>query len=265
MYLLQGKNQQASTVLRGLLVIVFIVWLASVVTQYDWKDTPQKPDIPDKHTLSNLSIEQLALPPVPELAQQTQTTLKRTKQPSKPKQTTFNSTPNAKPQPKVTEQLSKTSTVNKQQVGQVYQQLNVQGIDVQLAWPQGADERQTVLDFMYQCVGVQFAVLNDNNITQRHQTTLSDYSDWVRVAQGSLSKKEQNWLNAYALTGTPIRLFPRHIDWRLAQYLTHALKSLPLVSLRANYQVTNQKLHLTNIQLNNRVITDSWVLYQGKC
>lgn len=256
MLLLQDNNQHAGTFLRGLLVIVFIVWLANVVTQYYWNDTPQKPDISDKQPPSNLSIEQLALPPLPKLAHQVQTTPKRAKQ---------TSTPKAKPQPKVAEQLAETSTVNKQLVEQVYQQLSAEGIEVQLAWPRLAGERQAVFDFMYQCVGVQFAVLNDNNITQLNQTGLSDYSEWIRVAQGSLSKKEQNWLNAFALTGTPIRLFPRNIDLRLAHYLAYALKGIPLVSLRANYQVTNQKLHLTNIRLNNQRIPDSWILYQDKC
>ena len=123
---------------------------------------------------------------------------------------------------------------------------------------------------MYQCAGVQFAVLSGKVITKAghtkfNQSISNDYSDWVRVAQGSLSRKEHNWLNAYALTGTPIRLFPRHIDWRLAQHLAQALKGHTLTNFRASYQVTNQSLQLIHIHINKQRLTDTWILYQGKC
>ena len=43
MALLQNNHWQASTLLRGVLAIVFMLWLASVMTQYDEKTTTQKP------------------------------------------------------------------------------------------------------------------------------------------------------------------------------------------------------------------------------
>jgi hypothetical protein len=112
---------------------------------------------------------------------------------------------------------------------------------------------------------MQFAVLNNNEITKVNQLRLSDYSDWIRIAQGDLSKKEQHWLNAYALTGTAIRLFPRDIDLRLAKNLANTLNGAPIVSLRATYQVTHQQLHLTQIRVNNQPVKGSWTLYQGEC
>lgn len=277
MYQLKNSHWQASTLIRGLLTIIFIFWLASVMSHYDEKTPAKKPEITHKQPPSNIVIEQMALPPLPK---------------PKPK---LKSKPESKPQvsaeakndkqlaervTKVVNQIPETPPVNRQQIEQVYQKLSIKGIDIQIAWPQRHDERQDTLQFMYQCVGVQFAVLNgttlyktNHNKTEHtklnqnnlNQVKVTDYSDWIRVAQGSLSRREHNWLNAYDVTGTPIRLFPRHLDWRLAQHLANALKGEPLISLRANYQLTNQSLQLTNIYLNKQRITANWGLYQGKC
>lgn len=244
MYLLQNNNWQASTLFRGLLAIIFMFWLATVLLQYDEKSIAKKLKITTTQLPSNIVIEQLALPPIP------------------------------KPIP-IPKEKPQTAPVNKQMIEQVYQKLSDDAVDIQIAWPRHANTREATLEFMYQCVGVQFAVLSGNtftkinhtkiNHTKLNQSTSSDYSDWVRVAQGSLSKKEHNWLNAYALNGTPIRLFPRSIDWRLAQYLTSVLKGAPLTSFRANYQVTNRQLQLTHIHINKQQITDNWLLYKSMC
>lgn len=256
MLFLQNNNWPASIVLRSVLTIVFILWLASVLLQYDNNKIENKQKNSDMQPLNNIVIEQVPLPPVPKASSKPQTTIasKGAKQPPAP----------------TTEAGTQSSPADKQQIEQVYKQLSEQGVDIQIAWPQQAQQLQGALDFMYQCAGMQFAVLNGNilnkvNHTKVNQPKLSDYSDWIRVAQGSLSEKEQHWLNAYALTGTAIRLFPREIDFRLSQHLANTLKGSPLVNLRANYQVTNQTLLLNNIQVNNQTIKGSWPLYQGKC
>lgn len=245
MLLFQGSSQQASLFVRGMASIVFITWLASVAIQYYWSDSAQKKQDLDETPLTNVSIEQLTLPPLPKPVDQKQMT--------------------SAPQSMVAKQSPKPSTTNEQRIENIYQQLSAEGKDVQLAWPKRSGQRQAALDFMYQCVGMQFAVLNENIITPLNQATLSDYSDWIRVAKGSLSSKEKNWLSAFALNGTPIRLFPRSIDLRLASYVAQVLKGESLASLRASYQVTAQRLRLTDIYLNNQPIADSWVLYQGRC
>lgn len=249
MVLLQNTHWSASSILRGLLTIVFILWLASVMSQYEDNPIEKKQKNSVKQPPNNIVIEQLTLPPVPT---------------AKPQTSTVQELVHQSPEPALTK-VKQTPAADKQQIEQVYKQLSDQDIDIQIAWPQQAHQQQAALDFMYQCAGMQFAVLKGNNITKVNQLKLSDYSDWIRVAQGNLSKKEQHWLNAYALTGTPIRLFPREIDFRLSHHLANTLKGSPLVNLRANYQVINQALLLNNIQLNNQTIKGSWPLYQGKC
>lgn len=251
MLLLQNKTWPATAVLRGGLTIVFILWLATVMSQYDDNPIEKQQKINVKQAPNNIVIEQLMLPPVP------------TPKPN-PQASAVSERANQPPE-SLNKQVKQSPPVTKQQVEQVYKQLSDQGIDIQIAWPQQIHQQQGALDFMYQCAGMQFAMLNGNKITKVNQFALSDYSDWIRVAQGNLSKKEQHWITAYSLTGTPIRLFPRNIDLRLAQHLANALKGAPLINLRANYQVSKQRLYLTQIQLNKQPITASWTLYQGEC
>jgi hypothetical protein len=253
MVLLQDNNWSTNTVLRTLLTLVFILWLASVMSQYDDSDDENKLKTKVKPPPSNIVLEQISLPPTPKVAEESKLAKQLTK-----------------PMTKYVKRSSQTPPINKQQISQVYQKLSDKGVDIQIAWPQNINDREAALTFMYQCAGVQFAVLRGNVITKAGHTKVNqaisnDYSEWVRVALGSLSRKEHNWLNAYALTGTPIRLFPRQIDWRLAQYLAQALKGVPLSHFRANYQVTNQSLQLTQIHINEQRITDIWILYKGKC
>jgi hypothetical protein len=250
MLLLRNNNWPAPTVLRGLLTIVFMLWLATVMLKYDDNDIEKQQKISVKQA-TNIVIEQLTLPPVPTSAAKSQTSAdsELANQPSKA----------------AIEEVIQSPPLNKQQVQKVYEQLSDQGVDIQIAWPQNMPQQKAALDFMYQCVGMQFAVLNGDNISKVNQFSLSNYSNWIRVAQGKLSKKEQHWLTAYALTGTPIRLFPRGIDLRLASHLANALKGSALVNLRANYHVSNQRLYLTQIQLNNQAIKTSWELYLGEC
>jgi hypothetical protein len=251
MFPLQNKNWPATAVLRGGLTIVFILWLATVMSQYDDNPIEKQQKINVKQAPSNIVIEQLILPPVPVPK-------------AKPQASAVSELANQPPESAI-KQVKQSPPVNKQQVEQVYKQLSDQGIDIQIAWPQQVHQQQGASDFMYQCAGMQFAMLNGNKITKVNQFALSDYSDWIRVAQGNLSKKEQHWITAYSLAGTPIRLFPRNIDLRLAEHLANALKGAPLVNLRANYQVSNQRLYLTKIQLNNQAIKTSWELYISEC
>lgn len=264
MYQLQNSHRRASILIRGLLTIMFILWLASVMTHYDENPPAKKPEKSHRQPPSDIVIEQIALPPLPEPEPKPQASALSKYEKQLAERIT-----------KVVKPIPEKPPVSQQQIQQIYQKLSNKGVDIQIAWPRRTTERQDTLHFMYQCVGVQFAVLNGNTLyknkhTKNNQNNLNhanvaDYSDWIRLAQGSLSKREHNWLNAYDVTGTPIRLFPRHLDWRLAQHLAIALKGKPLVSLRANYQVTNQRLRLTNIYLNQQRISDSWRLYQGKC
>lgn len=260
MHFLPANRLHVTSVLRGVLATIFIVWLLLVLFQYYKPVTLPKKPITEKQTSQQVLVKQVSLPPLPKQnsASAVIPTVKTpTKSPTKPEQSE-KLTEMPKPQ--------KTPTANRAEtVEQVYQQLTKEGVDIQIAWPQDANKRQAALHFMYQCVGVQLAALNGNQITKLNQTKVNDYSDWVRVAQGRLSYEEQNWINAYSVTGTIIRLFPRSLDWRLSQYLANTLQGSPLKSLRASYQINHQGLFLRDIWLNKQPITDTWLIYKKQC
>jgi hypothetical protein len=257
---LTNHNRLPSRLLCVLLAMGFIGWLTWVIADYYTKKPQTKPDIAKQALDKSVPIEQLSLPPLPILAS-------KLISPQQDKKAYQREAERESTTPQVAnKQPSKNETAaNQQQAEHSYQQLTQLGVDVQLAWPQLARERQTLFDFMYQCVGIQFAVLNEHKITQINQSPVSNFSDWIRVAQGSLSNKEQNWLNAFALAGTPIRLFPRDIDMQLAKHIAKALKGAPLKTLKANYQYGNGTLFLTNIVLNKQSLSGNWPLYKDEC
>ena len=260
MLLLTASDPKLFVWLRRILLLIFFAWLVMVMTKFYFTPRMQKPEV-IQPPAKNVAIQQIALPKVPERTEPTQAT----KQQSNSEINKSQASAKARPDYKKNRSKPAKSGNKQQQVEQLYHQLNAKGVDIQLAWPQDNNQRQAAWDFMYLCAGVQFAVLNNNQITQVNQQSQNDYSEWIRVAQGDLSTKEQNWIKAYGLKGTPIRLFPKQIDWRLANNLANALKGAALVSLRASYQVFSHQLLLTNIQLNNHPITESWLLYQDSC
>lgn len=246
MHYLGGQPWSGSKVLHLLLTVMFMLWLIHVFIQSPHETESSHPKEINQQPPDDITLEQHSLPALP-LSVNTN----HERSVSKPE--TLGKKPIEKPLP------------TNNQVEQLYRQLTDEGLDIQIAWPQTASEQQATLDFMYQCAHMQFAVLKDNKVTKVNQLALSDYSEWIRLAQGNLSKKERNWLKAYALEGQAIRLFPSQIDLRLAHHLTLSLNGTPLAKLRANYMVINQTLYLSNIWLNNQSVSGSWLLYKSDC
>lgn len=188
----------------------------------------------------------------------------------------------------------KQSTSIKQQpsvkaTSTMYQQLiSDRSIDIEIAWPNNAKERQNTFSFLYQCIGMKFGVLNKqangtNKVTLAKNTyhlnskhlnnkhlnnnhfNATHTSDWLRIAQGELAMQEIQWLKQYSLSGTPVRLFPKSIDWQLASLLTKKLNNTPLIHFRARYKYQNNQLVLSNIVLNKLVVTNNWTLAKSDC
>ena len=175
---------------------------------------------------------------------------------------------------------------NTKNVAEMYQQLTSNNsIDIEIAWPNNNIERQNTFSFLYQCLGMKFGVLNGQQTNQPKVTlakqpyknqknknnsststaSSSQVSDWLRIAQGQLANQERDWLKKYNLSGTPVRLFPKAIDWQLAHLLTQQLNNVPLTSFRARYKYGNNSLMLTNIKLNGKLLVNNWTLITNKC
>jgi hypothetical protein len=174
-----------------------------------------------------------------------------------------------------------TPPAQPQSADEVYQQLqNDQSLDLQIALPANATQRDQLLDYLYQCAGMQFAVLQPAQRTQPAQEAQNaqqpqqqlrylspkryvPLSQWLRVANGALSSEEQQWLAKQS--GTAIRIFPQAIDQRLSHYLATSLQGKKLSSLRASYSLNATGLILNNIQLNKQNINSTWQLHNSQC
>lgn len=193
-----------------------------------------------------------------------------------------------KPKRAVKATVKQTAEPNKvtkatKSVAAMYQQLiSDDSIDIEIAWPENSRERQDTFTFLYQCIGMKFGVLHWQQSSQQvsqQKVTLAknpylqvsmdnnrqQVSDWLRIAQGQLAKQEQYWLQKYALSGTPVRLFPKALDWQLASLLTQQLNNTALTSFRARYQHRDDRFMLTNISINGRLLTSDWTLLTSNC
>ena len=147
---------------------------------------------------------------------------------------------------------------------QIYEQLQGDNtLDVQIALPTNPAKQQRLFDYLYRCAGVQFAVLQQQQLSYLSPQRYMPVSQWLRVANGPLGTQEQLWLGQQ--NGTPIRLFPQAIDQRLAQYIATNLGGSKLSSLRASYELTASGLILTNIQLNAHKTQGTWLLHRSQC
>ena len=245
--------------------------------------------LPDDNQLgiTSLSLIKLTLPAVPLMTQETGAiTL------SGNKALITAPLPNKAKEELMRRNLVKTSVI--------YQQLSEDlGLDIQIAWPNDDNERQQIFSFLYQCLGMKFGVLNwvnknspkitlaknpyqhsihnyannyaDNyadNYDAEYQANVNGsnkMSDWLRMAQGQLAIQERHWLQQYDLTGTPVRLMPKKVDWQIAHSLTQVLDNKPLQSFRARYHYEDNHLMLTNIQINGRFSTNNWTLFTREC
>jgi hypothetical protein len=254
-------KDKTHSILRALLAMAFILWLADLSFVYLVTDESPDLELNEPDTMAQVMLKAVSLPAVPVATNQTSNVLA----PQQAKQNTAQTAA----EPTTTETIRTEQTTSAvaatEQVTQLYKQLSQQGLDIQLAWPVNSQQRKSVFEYMYQCAKMQFAVLDGINITKMNNTLHSPYSDWIRVAQGQLADKEKNWLQGFALQGIPIRLFPQALDWSMAKHLVQALNSRQLTSLRANYQVINQQLWLTEIRLNKRLLTQAWPLDQPGC
>ena len=158
-------------------------------------------------------------------------------------------------------------------ISAIYQQLiSDSSISIELAWPNETSARQGIFTFLYQCIGMKFGVLNNKKVTLAktfyqniNANDQQQPSEWLRIAQGQLASQERLWLQQFHLSGTPVRLFPKVVDWQLAKLINKQLNGEPLKSLRANYNYANKHLMLKNISLNGQSLSENWTLIENKC
>jgi hypothetical protein len=138
-------------------------------------------------------------------------------------------------------------------------------INVEIAWPHNSTDREKLFNYLYQCAGMKFGVLQQQRVTLVKDYHHQPHSEWLRVAQGKLAKREYKWMRQYQLSGTAVRLFPKKIDWQLANIIAQQLNGKTLNSFRANYRLNHHSLQLENVYLNDEKNDANWLLMQTPC
>jgi hypothetical protein len=272
------------------LTTLIIYWLISIWNITIWqqvlleKTTENQPSKALKQMINNkgrsLIFTNVDLPELPKKtidlikknAGSPQSSIKKTKQPLTDKQPILsNKQATKKANNKSEKQV--INAVNKDSTSAIYQQLiSDNSINIELAWPNESSARQGLFTFLYQCLGMKFGVLNNKKVTLAktfyQNVNANDEqqpSEWLRIAQGQLASQERLWLQQYHLSGTPVRLFPKVLDWQLAKFINIQLNGKPLKSLRAFYKYDHQRLMLNNIRLNGQWLSAEWTLTENKC
>jgi hypothetical protein len=272
------------------LTTLIIYWLISIWNITIWqqvlleKTTENQPSKALKQMINNkgrsLVFTNVDLPELPKKtidlikknAASHQSSIKKTKQPLTDKQPIlYNKQATKKANNKSEKQV--INAVNKDSTSAIYQQLiSDNSINIELAWPNESSARQGLFTFLYQCLGMKFGVLNNKKVTLAktfyQNVNANDEqqpSEWLRIAQGQLASQERLWLQQYHLSGTPVRLFPKVLDWQLAKFINIQLNGKPLKSLRAFYKYDHQRLMLNNIRLNGQWLSAEWTLTENKC
>jgi hypothetical protein len=272
------------------LTTLIIYWLISIWNITIWqqvlleKTTENQPSKALKQMINNkgrsLVFTNVDLPELPKKVidlikkntRSPQSSIKKTKQALTDKQPILsNKQATKKANNKSEKQV--VNAVNKDSTSAIYQQLvSDNSINIELAWPNESSARQGLFTFLYQCLGMKFGVLNNKKVTLAktfyQNVNANDEqqpSEWLRIAQGQLASQERLWLQQYHLSGTPVRLFPKVLDWQLAKFINIQLNGKPLKSLRAFYKYDHQRLMLNNIRLNGQWLSAEWTLTENKC
>jgi hypothetical protein len=272
------------------LTTLIIYWLISIWNITIWqqvlleKTTENQPSKALKQMINNkgrsLVFTNVDLPELPKKVidlikkntSSPQSSIKKTKQALTDKQPILsNKQATKKANNKSEKQV--VNAVNKDSTSAIYQQLiSDNSINIELAWPNESSARQGLFTFLYQCLGMKFGVLNNKKVTLAktfyQNVNANDEqqpSEWLRIAQGQLASQERLWLQQYHLSGTPVRLFPKVLDWQLAKFINIQLNGKPLKSLQAFYKYDHQRLMLNNIRLNGQWLSAEWTLTENKC
>ncbi len=143
---------------------------------------------------------------------------------------------------------------------------------IQFLLPATHSAKKTFLNHMYRCEHMQFGALT--NKPPFKLTLLSDTkamadrfraSELLRVAHDYLNNYEQSLLTLYGQGKRPVRIFPARLDANLAAHIAKALGNSKLQSLSARYFLQGKQVGLTNVVLNEQVISENWLISSNGC
>lgn len=154
----------------------------------------------------------------------------------------------------------------KQSTAQIYNELSdKKNLSLEIALPEGVRNRDETFDYLYQCAGVQFALLKGRELTYLSTNKRIVPSQYLRRPQGTLDHRELRWLSKHQGSGVPVRVFPKQMDWQLSNYIARSLRGESLRAFQASYKLRANGLYLVDIKLNGQNIHESWLILQRLC
>lgn len=152
------------------------------------------------------------------------------------------------------------------------------GPQIELAWPEGSQDRAALYQHLHQCFGMTSAVLDREGRLWRIQDparqewalNLDHYSGFLRQVSGRLSPAEGDIFRQikqrHAVTGQQVRLFPRAIDAALLGSISAALGARYHQSqtIRARYHLYNNQVRIDSISADDDAYTQSFLLPPSK-
>ncbi|MDT0594062.1 hypothetical protein [Glaciecola petra] len=146
---------------------------------------------------------------------------------------------------------------------EVKQQLNkmtkMNGDMLQLKFPDSISKTEAILQYMHNCIGIDLAAYTGKNLIMLKQRQAS-HSPLLRIASGHMTQIEHSLLELYASQHLLARLYPMWFDMRLSQKIHEYSAGADLQKFSGVYQLKGQTLWLHNINMNNKNVSESWLL-----
>jgi len=139
-------------------------------------------------------------------------------------------------------------------------------VPMQIALPAAAFARESVIEFLHNCVGVGLAAVSSQGEVKQLMPLSAlpkDASPILRQVSGEMGVKEYQLKQAYAPKQNIIRVYPTEFDRQLSAYIAQNLQGESLQQFYAEYHLQQNTLSLTNIRLNQRALAQTWLLFDG--
>jgi hypothetical protein len=151
------------------------------------------------------------------------------------------------------------------------------GPQIEIAWPQNAQVRDTLYDKFQNCFGMENALMDgagnlfrkDEPRGQRWEINLDRFSGFLRQASGRLPRAEERKMNAISYhhghlnSPVPVRIFPRRVDASLLGGLKAIVGDgyMKAKSIQAQYDANGL---ITDIRIDGRMVSGRVKLSQFK-
>lgn len=248
------NNNRRFYAVATLLLVVFTVLLSLVIEQKKLPEQAIKTQVILTKAFSNqdlkkphsveISLSNYELPAPSVMSFTSKQVLTQTKNQALQKKT-------------ITKSSKQSSDAEAKQQLQKLSEMN--GDSLQLNYPDSISKTNEILKYMHNCIGIDLAAYTGENLIMLKQKQGS-HSPMLRIASGHLTQFERSLLDLYASEHPLARLYPMWFDMRLSRKIHEHSAGAALQNFSGVYQLQGKTLWLQNIKINNKTLSESWLL-----